>query len=213
MASTSDTQNPPTADDIDSKSLEFDPNIKHPLTAGWTLWYDAPVPPTSRAAWGSNIKEVFAFDTVEDFWRMYNNVALPSQLQQGCTYNLFKTGIAPKWEDPSNANGGRWTVVVPRTTKGMMDKLWLWLVLACIGQSIEEDLDYICGAVANRRKGGDKISIWVKDGENDEINMRLGNAMKRALEIQDGLRLEFAVHPDASAKRSKPGDDIKFTIP
>jgi len=202
-------------DDSDAKSLQYDPNVKHPLTSAWTLWYDAPVPPNSRMAWGSNIKEVFSFGTVEDFWRMYNNVAIPSQLQQGCTYNLFKSGVEPKWEDPSNANGGRWTVVVPKKdgSKGLLDKLWLWLVLACIGQSIEEDLDQICGAVVNKRKSGDKISIWIKSGEDDDIVMRLGNAMKRALELPDSLRLEYAVHPNANARRAKPGDDIKFTIP
>jgi len=203
-------------DNDDTKSLEYDPNMKHPLTAAWTLWYDAPVPPNSRQAWGSNIKEVFSFGTVEDFWRMYNNVAIPSQLAQGCTYNFFKTGIEPKWEDPANANGGKWTIVVPKKegSKGMLDKLWLWLLLACIGQSIEEELDQICGAVVNRRKGGDKISIWVKTGDSDDdIVMRLGNGMKRALELPDAVRLEYTVHPNASARRPKPGDDIKFTIP
>lgn len=42
---------------------------------------------------------------VEDFWRLYNNVAPPSQLQLGCSYNLFKRGIEPKWEDPANDKG------------------------------------------------------------------------------------------------------------
>ena len=116
-------------------------NLKHP----WTLWYDAQLSGGKRPSqWGENMKEVYSFATVshfqlsisiincfnqqvEDFWRMHNNLALASQIQQGCSFSLFKKGIEPKWEDPKNAKGGKWTLLVNKG-KGQIDTIWLWTV-------------------------------------------------------------------------------------
>lgn len=45
---------------------------------------------------------------------LYNNIRAPSQLAAQTTFYLFKEHIEPKWEDPSNAAGGCWTVQTPR---------------------------------------------------------------------------------------------------
>ncbi len=63
---------------------------------------------------------------VEDFWRLYNNVLVPSKLKVGCTYNLFKKEIQPRWEDPGNAKGARVAIIVKE--KKDLDKLWQNLV-------------------------------------------------------------------------------------
>ena len=47
------------------------------------------------------------FDTVEDFWSLYNHIEVASKLQIGSDYSLFKKGIKPMWEDPHNKDGGR----------------------------------------------------------------------------------------------------------
>jgi len=123
-----------------TKQIPFDPNVKHPLKFTWTLWYEYHLSSRTRPAsnqWGENIKPVFSFQTVEDFWRLYNNVTPPSALQIGCSYNLFKKSIEPKWEDESNAKGGKWQIIVTKT-KGTLDRLWLWMILACVGQVLEE---------------------------------------------------------------------------
>jgi len=79
---------------------QSDDDVKHPLHNAWTLWYDHELQSGKRPAnWGSNLQEVYTFSTVEDFWRMFNNLPAPSALQQGCGFNLFKKGIEPKWED------------------------------------------------------------------------------------------------------------------
>jgi len=65
--------------------------VKHPLHNAWTLWYDHELQSGKRPAnWGSNLQEVYTFSTVEDFWRMFNNLPAASALQQGCGFNLFK---------------------------------------------------------------------------------------------------------------------------
>lgn len=56
---------------------------------------------------------------------LYNNIKPPSWLQPGTDFHLFKEGIQPKWEDPSCENGGKWTILVPRGNKQILDKFWL----------------------------------------------------------------------------------------
>jgi len=167
------------------KQVPFDPNVRHPLRHRWTLWYEYNLSSGKRPTteqWGSNLKEIFSFTTVEDFWRLYNNVTPPSQLPLGCSYNLFKNTIEPKWEDTSNAKGGKWTIIIQKS-RGQLDRMWLWLLLACIGQVLEEDDDEICGIVVNVRKNQDKLCIWTKDADNKDAVVKIGQALKKSFGI------------------------------
>lgn len=41
---------------------------KHPLEHSWTFWFDNPEAKSKQAAWGSSLRNVYTFSTVEDFW-------------------------------------------------------------------------------------------------------------------------------------------------
>ncbi|KAK4997224.1 hypothetical protein LTR28_014048, partial [Elasticomyces elasticus] len=41
--------------------------------------------------WNELLKEVISFDSVEDFWGIYNNITPTSQLALKSDYHLFKT--------------------------------------------------------------------------------------------------------------------------
>lgn len=58
-------------------------------------------------------------------------------------------------------------------SKNIIDKLWLWLLLAVIGEMVDVD-DQICGIVVNLKKGQDKLSIWIRDAENKETIAKIG---------------------------------------
>jgi len=191
--------------DAASKQAVFDPNVKHPLLHTWTLWYDGMVPnrgEITTANWGDNIKEVFTVATIEDFWRLYNNITLPTQLQFGSSYNLFKDNIEPKWEHPANEKGGKWTIIIGKT-KGLLDRYWLWLLLACVGEQLEDDENQICGAVVNVRKNQDKLSIWTKDADNKEAVMRIGRNIKRVLELPDNFPIGYQGHFQKNTRVNK----------
>ena len=66
---------------------------------------------------------------MEEFWGTWNHCTPPSKLLNGSNYHLFKTGIEPKWEDPANARGGKWTVPSAKTAKAQLDEQWLHLML------------------------------------------------------------------------------------
>ena len=59
------------------------------------------------------LHEVFTFNTLEDFWRMYNNTYQTSEVISNTDYLMFKKHVKPEWEDPANRAGGKWVITLP----------------------------------------------------------------------------------------------------
>jgi len=176
------------------KEIEPDFSRKHPLEHRWTLWFDNPSGKQTLSKFGQGLRAVYSFDSVEDFWCLYNNIKAPSQLQPSATYYLFKDGIQPKWEDPKNAHGGSWTCNVPKSQSGkqLLDAWWLHAVLACIGEQFEEG-DEVCGVTVNIRAGKDRVELWSKTAANEAVQTSLGKQIKQLLDIPDSIKVGFVV--------------------
>ncbi|XP_013788727.1 eukaryotic translation initiation factor 4E-like [Limulus polyphemus] len=100
--------------------------IKHPLQNRWSLWFYMN---DKSKAWEENLLEITSFDTVEDFWALYNHIEVASKLRMGCDYALFKYGIKPMWEDERNKKGGRWLINLNRNQRSSdLDAYWLEIV-------------------------------------------------------------------------------------
>jgi len=171
-------------------------NVKHPLYSAWTLWFDSPatkgrnLPQTPSSAfpstpmtpgpvgggWMDDIKKVINFDSVEEFWGLYNNIVPPSQLPQKANYYLFKEGIIPAWEDDANKNGGKWSIQLPKDkNRANVDKMWLYTMLAAIGETFDPSLmedqspdladppqSLITGVIVSTRPQFYRLSIWTR---------------------------------------------------
>lgn len=66
-----------------------------------------------------------SFDSVEEFWGIYNNIPKASELPQKSDYHLFKFGVRPEWEDPQNSKGGKWAYQCKDKRSVNIDDLWL----------------------------------------------------------------------------------------
>lgn len=180
-------------------------NVKHPLYTPWTLWFDSPqtkgkpagapatpvsatipsTPLTAQAqSWMDDIKKVINFDSVEEFWGLYNNIVPPSSLPQKANYYLFKENIIPAWEDEANKYGGKWSIQLPRDkNRNNIDKMWLYTMLAAIGETFDpvfsqaaanpESTDdtppktappqsLITGVIVSTRPQFYRLSIWTR---------------------------------------------------
>lgn len=170
---------------------------KHPLQSTWTMWYNPASKNTSSKAWTSNVRPIWSYSTVEDFWRLFNNLVPPSRLPQGSNYHMFKHGVAPEWEDPYNRKGGKWVVMLPNKGEDCLKKLdecWMWVVLALIGEFFE-DADQISGIVISPRSKQNRIALWVVDAQNEDACKRIGAVFKQNLNVQG--QLSFQAHGDA----------------
>lgn len=67
-----------------------DAYIKHPLQNSWTIWF---LHPDVNRDWNDRVIPIMSFDTVEDFWSIYNHIKTPAEFNSGHDYYLFKQGI------------------------------------------------------------------------------------------------------------------------
>ncbi|KAK9182989.1 hypothetical protein WN944_026137 [Citrus x changshan-huyou] len=169
----------------------------HKLERKWTFWFDNISKPKQGAAWGSSMRKVYTFDTVEEFWCLYEQIFKPSRLPMNADFHLFKTGIEPKWEDPECANGGKWSVTSNR--KANLDTMWLETMMALIGEQFDE-VDEICGVVASVRQRQDKLALWTKTAANEAAQMGIGKKWKEILDVTD--RITYSFHDDSRRDRS-----------
>ncbi|KAF4347026.1 hypothetical protein CsatB_002081 [Cannabis sativa] len=176
----------------------------HPLEHSWTFWFDNPSAKSKQAAWGSSIRPIYTFSTVEEFWSMYNSIHHPSKLAPGADFHCFKFKIEPKWEDPICSNGGKWTMTFQ---KGKSDTCWLYTLLAMIGEQFDHG-DEICGAVVNVRARQEKISIWTKNAANEEAQVSIGRQWKEFLDYKETIG--FIFHDDA--KKLDRGAKNRYTV-
>ncbi|KAI9739664.1 MAG: eukaryotic translation initiation factor 4E [Cirrosporium novae-zelandiae] len=221
--------------DSDNITVFHDPNnfnVKHPLMNEWTLWFTKP-PSGKGDNWNELLKEVVTFDSVEEFWGIYNNIAPTSELALKSDYHLFKKGVRPEWEDLQNKHGGKWAYQFKDKRSVPIDDLWLHVMLAAIGETLEQDGDgEVMGVVVNVRKGFYRIGLWTRTvgksvpggGDGDvaggkgrspekgrEVLMRIGRNFKDVLRLKDTESLEFSGHTESAhsgSSRAKP----KFTI-
>jgi len=228
-------------------------NVKHPLYSAWTLWFDSPAtkgrnlpqtpgatfpatpqtpsqPPTT-GGWMDDIKRVITFDSVEEFWGLFNNIIPPSQLPQKANYYLFKDGIIPAWEDEANKNGGKWSIQLPKEkNRGSVDRMWLYTMLAAIGETFDPALteaqqadamdaqeSLITGVIVSSRPQFFRLSIWTKSAPNsanetDPLRQRvesigrhfktsvLGYDKNQKLSAPLATEVEFLSHKDSEKK-------------
>merc|ERR1740138_1178478 len=102
-----------------------------PLRTGWTLWEQV-------SSGNYATRKVVAFNTVQDFWAVWNGVPQPSELLENKrlfsqqpngqpaqpldAIMIFREGISPEWEDNANANGGHFQICMkPTAGPGQID--------------------------------------------------------------------------------------------
>ncbi|XP_032447281.1 eukaryotic translation initiation factor 4E-like [Lynx canadensis] len=149
--------------------------IKLPLQNRWALWF---FKNDKSKTWQANLWLISKFDTVEDFWALYNHIQLSSNLMPGCDYSLFKDGIEPVWEDEKNQTRRTMVNYIEQQRRSDLDGFWLETLPCLIGESFDDSSGDVCGAVVNVRAQGDKGAIWTTECENREAVTHIGRAYK-----------------------------------
>lgn len=106
---------------------------------------------------------IASFDNVSDFWSLINNLPKPSDLfyqkeigkphyiykedpREVSSISMFRDGIAPKWEDPLNRDGGEIALKKFFYNKNIVpidyvDSLWIRLIINIIGEQFTNSLN------------------------------------------------------------------------
>jgi len=200
----------------------------HPLQHTWTLFHDCKsrmIPPpsapyhkhtnsgeqspylappnTASGEYEAGLTTIGDFNTVEDFCRYFNWLKPPSQLERNSNYHLFKDGIKPMWEDPANAEGGKW-VLTMKSNSELLDRCWAYLAMALVGEELEER-DEICGAVVSLRAKVDRIQVWLRMKDDVERINQIGKRLVKLLDIEQepSIGLEFQYNTDDRPTHTK----------
>jgi len=200
-------------DAASSTASGVDFSVPHPLEHEWTLWYDQRMEQHRRVRgekqqYENNLRAIGSMGTVESFWAYFNHVVPPSRMDCNANYHFFKKGIKPMWEDPANAKGGKWIIVLKSRHRERLDEMWANLLLALIGETLDVE-DDICGAVCSRRKNGDKIAVWTKTKNNEELIMAIGRHSRAVLGLPPEIQLKYQVHEDSLKSASSYNNENK----
>jgi len=201
------------SDDKDKDKMKtvsvLDDYIKHPLENTWALWF---FKNARTKKWADNLRLIIKFNTIEDFWAIYNNIRCSSELSQGCDYNIFKDGIPPMWESDDNKNGGKWQLQMEKRQHATdIDRCWLETIMFIIGENFE-DSGQVNGATVQIRSRGDRLAMWLKDCKNDDAVMTIGNMFKEKLKVGRSARLQFYSHEDAQATNAGSLPNMMFSL-
>uniref|UniRef100_A0A6A7G4Y5 Eukaryotic initiation factor 4E n=1 Tax=Hirondellea gigas TaxID=1518452 RepID=A0A6A7G4Y5_9CRUS len=177
----------------------------HALQHKWVFWFDQPKKKQragmlSLKEWNASLEQVYEFDTVEDFWCLFNNLLPASMIDRGASYSLFKSGVRPEWEDSANDGGGRWFFTLKEKDREQTDEFWLYLVLGLIGDIIDVK-DDICGAVISPRERELRVSLWTKTASNEATQMEIGHNIRRVLKFPGRVGLNYRTHDNDSRSR------------
>ena len=132
-------------------------------------------------------------------------------------YHLFKQGVRPEWEDEQNKGGGKWAYQFRDKRAAPIDDLWLNVMLAAIGETLEsDDAKEVMGVVVNVRRGFYRIGVWTRTignkGTSREALMEIGRRFKEVLKIPPrDVGVEFSGHTD-SARQGSTRAGAKFTV-
>ena len=98
----------------------------------------------------SQVKKIADFDTIEDFWSIFQHLRKPDSCIPGIEYFMFKEPIKPLWEDENNKNGGRFSI---KLKHGYTTIIWEEMIFALIGGILPKEMkDQINGIVVTSRK-------------------------------------------------------------
>ncbi|KAL7004669.1 eukaryotic translation initiation factor 4E [Cystobasidiomycetes sp. EMM_F5] len=197
-------------------------NVVHPLYSKWILWFDNASKADKAKEWEEQLQQVMAFESVEEFWGLYNNIVPPSHIATNSNYYLFKAGIKPAWEDPANAEGGKWAIQLPRDkSRDVIDNYWLYTMLAAIGETFETPhgvapspdmpfTDEVTGIIISSRRGFYRISIWTRTSDSKAKVEDIGKHFKFDILNNAGKQggfsseVEFQSHRASQVRGKKP---------
>jgi translation initiation factor 4E len=185
-----------------------------------------PKQPQQQDKWKENLLSCGTFRTIEEFWRIYNNIRPPSTLSMNSNYSIFRVGISPSWEDPANTYGGKFVLTIDKKESkqqqhqqhqqgNKLDDYWLLTVLAMIGETMDLNGSDIHGAVVSIRKTHDRIALWVKGGEHNEMErhtgVRIAERWKKVLNIEKEY-VRYQTHKDAAASGRSFRNDVQYEV-
>jgi translation initiation factor 4E len=161
--------------EIKSEPISHEPN-KTKLENKFSFWYriddniqyQLQKQALDKKEYEVQVKKIAEFDTIEDFWGIFQHLRKPDSCRAGIEYFMFKEPIKPMWEDENNKNGGKISI---KLRKGFTTIIWEEMIFALIGGIFPKEMkEAINGIVVTSRKEFNTLQIWFKNYEDNLVN-------------------------------------------
>ena len=144
--------------------------------------------PIDKKEYENQVKKIAEFDTIEDFWAIFQHLRKPDSCKPGIEFQMFKDPVKPMWEDENNKNGGRISI---KLRKDYTTIIWEEMIFAIIGDVLPENIKYeINGIVVASRKDFNKLQIWFKNWSIEKNNI-IEKHIRDLLQMPPEVTLEF----------------------
>lgn len=97
------------------------------------------------------------------------------------------------WEDPGNANGGRWIIKIRRNK---IDRAWETVCMAMLGEQFLVGPE-ICGIVLSTKYPEDQLCVWNRTATDRASTTRIRDTLRRILNLPPDTPMEYKVHCDS----------------
>ena len=150
--------------------------------------YQGPKQALDKKIYETQVKKIHEFDTVEDFWGIFQHLRKPDSCRPGIEFMMFKEPIIPMWEDENNKNGGKISI---KLRKQFTTIIWEEMIFALIGGILPKEMkEEINGIVVTSRKEFNTLQIWFKTFD-ERITNDLQECIRGLLVIPDEVILEI----------------------
>ena len=144
--------------------------------------------PIDKKEYENQVKKIAEFETIEDFWAIFQHLRKPDSCKPGIEFQMFKDPVKPMWEDENNKNGGRISI---KLRKEYTTIIWEEMIFALIGDVLPKEIkDEINGIVVTSRKEFNTLQIWIKTFD-PKTNSKIENCIRDLLQIPPEVNLEF----------------------
>ena len=123
---------------------------------------------------------------INEFWEVFQHLKKPNQCPIGSDYHIFKKGINPMWEDKSNKDGGKLSVLL---TWKLANVIWEEVTFN-FAKGILPYYDFINGIVISMRPKFLVLSFWIKSGNSPMVD-KIRNALSNLLQAPSSNCFDF----------------------
>lgn len=180
--------------------------MEYDLNDYWCLYFHAK---NSNKNYSENTTKLIEFNTIEYFWRTFNNIPKPTDMftepgryikktlkstgEIPGALSLFRKNSYPSWEDKSNINGFEWSI---RKYKDFdeFNTLWNNLLLNTIGENFEHSeilngIRIVDSTIDNKVMY--RIELWFSNKTYKEY---FETKIKEILELPNHVKLLYREH-------------------
>lgn len=134
----------------------------------------------------TQVKKIAEFETIEDFWAIFQHLRKPDSCKPGIEFQLFKDPVKPMWEDENNKQGGKINI---KLRKDYTTIIWEEMIFALIGgvlpQGVKENVN---GVVVSSREEYNVLQIWFKNYTTNLVT-ELEQCIRDLLQIPEEVTL------------------------